>query len=125
MTMMRLQVTADQASIEAARTAAIEGERTLIEGVFERIAAATAPETEEDSDEDSEFRMTRAEKGTLRRNRDQVVPRLLAIAQSRGEQDEWVRLSASTALGVVDRSCAFVCLTAMLDSKDARILSLA
>ncbi|WP_165072330.1 ankyrin repeat domain-containing protein [Paludisphaera rhizosphaerae] len=115
-------MTEDQASIVAARAAAIEGERILIEGMFERIAAAPAPDEDEEYDEEPRFRVSRAERGVLRRNRDQAAPRLLAIAEGCGAQVERTRLYASTALGVIDRPRAFSCLLKLLGSEDGELL---
>jgi ankyrin repeat protein len=108
--MVKVQVTDDPSSIEAARATAAEAERATVDGVFERIR-------------ESRVWTTTAEWEALRRHCDEAVPRLLAIVKGRSGEDGPTRLGAADVLRHVDRLAAFRALLPLLSVEDAGLLA--
>lgn len=65
----------------------------------------------------------RAEVAALRRDRERSLPRLLALAEGRGNETEATRQFAAATLGQVDRDAGFRAILPLLESRDPRILA--
>lgn len=118
---MQLLVTDNAASLDAARRMAGEAESEAIAGMFGAIEeAARRPARDRWW---PRLRLDSHEKGVLLRNRESILPRLVALGEGRAGEDDRTRVLAAAVLDQFEAGLGDRFLLAMLDRDEPGLLA--